>query len=280
VSRIARAFEAARQRNEAALVTYVTAGDPDLETSRAVLAALSSAGADVVELGVPFSDPSADGPVIQRASKRALDGGTRYADVLDLVRDLRAGRIEGADPELPVVLFGYLNPFLRRGEDLAGELKAAGVDGVLMVDLPPEEGGDLDAALSAAGIDRIRLLAPTTPDDRAGHIADGASGFLYYVSMTGVTGAALADPEALAPRVDALRARAGLPVGVGFGISGPEDAAAIAAFADGVVVGSALVRRIEEAAVAGGTGRAGSAAAGAVGALAAALKAACRRPAG
>jgi tryptophan synthase alpha chain len=280
VSRIARAFEAARQRNEAALVTYVTAGDPDLETSRAVLAALSSAGADVVELGVPFSDPSADGPVIQRASKRALDGGTRYADVLDLVRDLRAGRIEGADPELPVVLFGYLNPFLRRGEDLAGELKAAGVDGVLMVDLPPEEGGDLDAALSAAGIDRIRLLAPTTPDDRAGHIADGASGFLYYVSMTGVTGAALADPEALAPRVDALRARAGLPVGVGFGISGPEDAAAIAAFADGVVVGSALVRRIEEAAVAGGTGRAGSAAAEAVGALAAALKAACRRPAG
>ena len=250
MSRIADAFAACRARSEAALVTYVTAGDPDVPGTRAVLGALGRGGADVVELGMPFSDPSADGPVIQRASQRALAAGTRFDDVLGLVRDLRAGRIDGAPAELPVVLFGYLNPLLARGEKLAAELADAGVDGVLVVDLPPEEAGELGASLAAAGIDLIRLLAPTTPEARIRRVGEGASGFLYYVSMTGVTGAKLDHAADLAPRVETVRGLTGLPVGVGFGIAGPEQAAEVAAFADGVVVGSAIVRLVE----AGGAG--------------------------
>ena len=268
MSRIADAFAACHGRNEAALVTYVTAGDPDLEGSRAILAALGRGGADVVELGMPFSDPSADGPVIQRASQRALAAGTRFDDVLALVHDLRAGLIEGAPAELPVVLFGYLNPLLARGPALAAELADAGVDGVLVVDLPPEEAGELGASLAAAGIDLIRLLAPTTPEARIRRVGEGASGFLYYVSMTGVTGARLDHAAELAPRVETVRRLTGLPVGVGFGIAGPEQAAEVAAFADGVVVGSAIVRLVEVG---------GAASAPEVEAFVASLKAASRR---
>lgn len=246
MSRLAPAFAAAKARDEAALVIYVTGGDPDLAASRDILGAVARGGADVVELGVPFSDPSADGPVIQRASERALAAGTTLCGVLDLVRDLRAGRIDGARAELPIVLFGYLNPLLRRGDSLADELAEVGVDGVLVVDLPPEEEQAWAATLAAASVDLIRLLAPTTPEERIRRIGEGASGFLYYVSLTGVTGAALPDAAALGPRVTRVREITGLPVGVGFGISGPEQVAEVAAFADGVVVGSAVVRCIEE----------------------------------
>ncbi len=268
MSRIADTFAACRARNEAALVTYVTAGDPDLAGTRAILGALGRGGADVVELGMPFSDPSADGPVIQRASQRALAAGTRFDEVLALVRDLRAGRVDGAPAELPVVLFGYLNPLLSRGDRLADELASAGIDGVLVVDLPPEEAGELGASLAAAGIDLIRLLAPTTPEARIRRVGEGASGFLYYVSMTGVTGAQLDHASDLAPRVETVRSLTGLPVGVGFGIAGAKQAGEVAAFADGVVVGSAIVRLVE----------AGGAASGPeVEAFVASLKAACRR---
>ncbi len=244
MKRIDAALERAREEGRAALVTFVTAGDPDPERSRAVLAALLRGGADVVELGLPFSDPSADGPAIQASSARALAAGTRYETVLRLVDDLRGGRIEARGAEVPVVLFGYFNPLFRRGGRLAEELAAAGVDGVLCVDLPPEEAPDWQAALRERGIEIIRLVAPTTPRDRMRRIGRGAGGFLYYVSMTGVTGAHLGRPESLRPRVETVRSETGLPVAVGFGIDSAERARAIARFADGVVVGSAIVRRI------------------------------------
>jgi len=252
MSRISDAFAAAEGEGRAALVTFITAGDPDPEAGREVLAAVARGGADVVELGLPFSDPSADGAAIQRSSARALEAGMTYAKTLAMVADLRAGRIDGASPELPIVLFGYANPFFARGEALGRELAEAGVDGVLVVDLPPEEAGEFEALLRPAGVDLIRLVAPTTPLARVAKIAAGASGFLYYVSMLGVTGDTLRDPGALAPRVAEVRRQAGLPVGVGFGIADPEAAAAVAGLADGVVVGSAIVRKIEAEGAAAG----------------------------
>ena len=243
VGRLAARFCALRREGRAALVPFVTAGDPDREVTRRLLPRLVEAGADVVELGVPFSDPMADGPVIQRAGERALAAGTSLAGVLDLVRGFRGG-----DAATPVVLMGYLNPIAAMGyarfADAAAE---AGVDGVIVVDMPPEEGDPLLARLRGNGIDPVFLLSPTTSAARMRRIAAEASGFLYYVSLKGISGADHLDPEAVARSLAGVRAVSALPVGVGFGIADADAARRIAAVADAVVVGSAIVRRVEEA---------------------------------
>ncbi|HET7688544.1 MAG TPA: tryptophan synthase subunit alpha [Candidatus Macondimonas sp.] len=239
-SRIDRRFAALRAQNRAALVTYLMAGDPDAGTTVALMHALVAGGADVIELGVPFSDPVADGEAIQLAAGRALRAGMTVHGVLDLVRRFRAD-----DAETPVVLMGYLNPIERMGYGaFAQAASTAGVDGVLTVDLPPEEGEGLLPALREAGLAPIFLVAPTTTDQRMAWICDQAQGFVYYVSLKGVTGAASLDLAAVGDRMAVLRRLTRLPVGVGFGISGPAQAAAVAAVADAVVVGSALVQTI------------------------------------
>jgi tryptophan synthase alpha chain len=219
------------------------AGDPDLETTVDLVVGLAKAGADVVELGVPFSDPIADGPVNQAAAARALDGGTTLARIVATVARLRARTA------VPVVLFSYFNPILRYGvARLAEQAADSGVDGILCVDLPPEEAaGEYQSALARAGLDAIYLLAPTSTPERMRAVAKAGSGFVYYVSRTGVTGEQSALPRELATEVRAVRKRLKLPVAVGFGISTPEQAAAVARIADGVVVGSALVRLVGEA---------------------------------
>ncbi len=243
-SRITARFDHLRARSRAAFIPYITAGDPDLATTAAVMDALAAGGADIIELGVPFSDPVADGPVIQAAMTRALAHGTRLDDVLELVRGFR-----GRHPDVPVVLFGYLNPLYQRGlRQICAEAEAAGADGFLVVDLPPEEAAQLTTESRAKGLDFIALFTPTSDDDRVARIADQASGFAYYVSMGGVTGDALTDLAPVAERVARVRQIARLPVCVGFGIRTPEDATAVARFADGVIVGSALVAALEAAA--------------------------------
>ncbi|MBI2895256.1 MAG: tryptophan synthase subunit alpha [Deltaproteobacteria bacterium] len=238
MTRIGRALAERRANGERALVIYLTAGDPSLETSRTLVLAAVRAGADIIELGVPFSDPSADGPVLQAASQRALEGGTTIARVFGLVRELRA------ETDVAILLFGYYNPIFVHGEDaFAREAAGAGADGLLVVDLPPEEAGPLRAACDSSGLDLVPLLAPTSTDARIDRAVSIASGFVYFVSITGVTGAALADLGGIEAAVAHLRARAGgLPIAVGFGIATPEDAARIARIADAVVVGSAAVR--------------------------------------
>jgi tryptophan synthase alpha chain len=208
----------------------------------ALVRAAVDAGADVIELGVPFSDPMADGPVLQRSAARALAGGTSLPRVLETVAELRR------DLETPLVLFGYFNPFFRYGvEALARDAAAAGVDGILCVDLPAEEAAEMRGAVQAAGLDLIALLAPTTPPERARQIAATASGFLYFVSVLGVTGGRTELPDELPALVSAVRAVTDLPVGVGFGVQTREQAAWVAGFADAVIVGSALARVVEEA---------------------------------
>jgi tryptophan synthase alpha chain len=242
MSRIAARFAALRGRR--ALVPFVTAGDPSPEATVPVLHALVAAGADILELGVPFSDPMADGPVIQRSSERALSRGVGTARVLDLVREFREG-----DADTPVVLMGYLNPVEMRGADAyAAAAAAAGVDGVLLVDLPPEESAPFRTVFRAAGIDLIALAAPTTSDARLQRLADEADGYLYYVSLAGVTGARLAAGGDIAARTADLRARARVPVLIGFGIKDAASAAAMGRLGDGIVVGSALVEAIAGAA--------------------------------
>ena len=239
--RIARAFAAARGEGRCALIPYVTAGDPDLSRTRSIALALGRAGADLVEIGVPFSDPIADGPVNQRAAERALRNGVTLRSCLDLSAELRAAGVP------PVVLFTYYNPIHRLGSEVfARAAGAAGVDGVLVTDLPPEEAGELRAALRTCGVDLIFLLSPTSSEERIDLVCREASGFIYVISRTGVTGAREDLPEALHGQVLAARRATDLPIAVGFGISRPEQARAIAAYADGVVVGSALVRLIEE----------------------------------
>ncbi|RME77037.1 MAG: tryptophan synthase subunit alpha [Planctomycetota bacterium] len=235
MSRIEAAFEPGR----AAFIPFVMAGDPDLATTGRVVEALASAGADVIELGLPFSDPIADGPTNQRAAARALAGGATPAGVLDLVRSLRDGGLA-----TPIVLFSYLNPLLALG-DYAQRLARARVDGLLCVDLPPEEAHEHERALASCGVDRIYLTAPSTAPERLQTLAGTGSGFVYHVSRYGVTGERDALPEGLERHVAAVRKAVGRPVAVGFGIAGPEQAAEVARFADGVVVGSAIVRRIE-----------------------------------
>ena len=243
MSRLATCFRELRERRRAALVPFVTAGDPDPAVTRRLLPRLVDAGADVIELGVPFSDPMADGPVIQRAGERALAAGMSLSGVLDIVREFRS-----ADPATAVVLMGYLNPILTMGpERFANEAAAAGVDGVIVVDMPPEEGESLLAALRGVNIDPVFLLSPTTSTERMRRIASEATGFLYYVSLKGITGAGHLDTGAVAEALARVRAVSDLPVGVGFGIADGDAARRIAAVADAVVVGSAIVRRVEDA---------------------------------
>ncbi|AGA32895.1 Tryptophan synthase alpha chain [Thioalkalivibrio nitratireducens DSM 14787] len=242
MSRIAKRFADIRAAGRAALVPYITAGDPAPEVTVPLMHDLVAAGAEMLELGVPFSDPMADGPVIQLACERALAHGTSLRSVLEMVREFRQ-----QDTRTPVILMGYLNPVERMGaEAFAAAAAAAGVDGVLVVDLPPEESGDLTAVLETAGIDPIFLVAPTTSGERVRHVAAAARGFIYYVSLKGVTGSQALDADALGARLDSIRGLTGLPLGVGFGIRDADTAAKVARVADAVVVGSALVRQVEQ----------------------------------
>ncbi len=239
---IAEVFARCKAEKRAAFIPFLVAGHPDLETTGRLLDALVAGGADLIELGMPFSDPVADGPVIQVAAQRALDAGTTMSKLLELIAMKRDAL------GVPIVLFTYFNPVFARGvENFAEQAAASGVDGVLCVDLPPEEGArELIPALQARGLDAIFLLAPTSTKERIKKASEASSGFLYYVSRRGVTGEqALLDPE-LSKRVKRLRCRLKLPIAVGVGISTAEQAAEVAKVADGVVVGSALVRTVEE----------------------------------
>jgi tryptophan synthase alpha chain len=250
-SRIARRFDQLRHAGELGLVAYITAGDPSLEASERIVLALAEAGADVVELGVPFSDPLADGPTIQRASERALRGGATLAGVLELVRRIRA------KSEAPLVLFSYFNPVLQMGaEKFAVAAAEAGADGVLITDLTPEEGGEFRRTVRARELDTIFLAAPTSTDERLKLLADASSGFLYLISRTGVTGAKDSLPEDLPALVRRVRAVTALPIAVGFGISLPGHVSVLGGLADAAVVGSALVTEIERAGSADAAARA------------------------
>lgn len=230
-----------KERGEKALITFVTAGDPDLTTSEQIIHTLVESGVDLIEIGFPFSDPMADGPTIQLASERALKSGTTLRGVLDMVTGVRQ------HSNVPIVLMGYYNPIFCYGpEQFALDAASAGVDGLLLVDLPPEEATELHPFLKDAGIDLITLLAPTTGEQRIATLASGGEGFLYYVSMTGVTGSQRVDAEAISDSVNTLKELSPVPVAVGFGVSTPEDAKAVAKVADAVVVGSALVKLIAD----------------------------------
>jgi tryptophan synthase alpha chain len=241
-SRIDARFAALKAEDRAAFVAYVMAGDPDAATALEILKGLPAAGADVIELGFPFSDPMAEGPPIQRAAQRALKGGMTLRGTLELVRAFRQ-----TDQTTPLILMGYLNPVLIFGyEAFAATAAEAGVDGLIIVDCPPEEADPLADALEAAQVSLIRLATPTTDDKRLPMVLKRTSGFVYYVSVAGVTGVKEADADAVAPAVARIRAASGLPVAVGFGIKTPERAAAIARVADAAVVGSALVEEVAE----------------------------------
>jgi len=243
MSRIAAKFEALKRQGRKALIPFITAGDPDPGLAVPLMHALARAGADVIELGVPFSDPMADGPVIQRSSERALKHGVSLRGVLGYVAEFRK-----TDRDTPVVIFGYANPIESLGvERFADAAKAADADGVLVVDYPPEEAQPLVQALDARGLDTIFLLSPTTTDERLESIARLGRGYLYYVSVRGVTGAANIDVADVAARVRRVHDFTRLPVGVGFGIRDAATAKAIAAVSDAVVIGSALVQEIEKA---------------------------------
>jgi len=243
MGRIQQAFERASHEKRAALVIYLCAGDPDLATTVRLVCAAADAGADVIELGMPFSDPTADGPTIQKASERALQKGTTVSGALEVVREVRKTH------QVPVLLFGYYNPVLSYGElKLANDAADAGADGFLVVDLPPEEAGPLREAAIARGMDLVPLIAPTSHEERVRLAAATATSFVYYVSMTGVTGAVGTDLQAASVRAGELAARIGKPIALGFGVSTPEDVRVVAKHAGGVVVGSAVVRAIESAA--------------------------------
>ena len=240
MTRIDDTFARLRAGGRRAFVTYVMAGDPDAATTAAILRGLPGAGADVIELGLPFTDPMADGPTIQLAGQRALAGGMTLAGTLELVRGFREG-----DDATPVVLMGYYNPIHARGVDrFLAEAAEAGVDGLIVVDLPPEEDAELCLPAQAAGLDFIRLATPTTDDARLPRVLGNTSGFVYYVSITGITGAGAPEAATVGPEVARIKAATDLPVIVGFGIRTPEAARDIAAVADGCVVGSAIVDRI------------------------------------
>ena len=262
--RLTDAFARAAAEHRAALVAFVTAGDPSPAATPTILDALVARGADVIELGMPFTDPMADGPAIQRANLRALGAGTRTADILAI-----AGGFRERHPTVPLVLMGYANPMVRRGAGwFAAAAKGAGVDGIICVDLPPEEDDVLEPALKAAGIAPIRLATPTTDVARLPSVVAGAEGFLYYVSVAGVTGHQQAAQASIEAAVAHLRTATDLPIAVGFGIRTPEQATAVARVADGVVVGSAIVELVEKH---------GTAAAGSVAEFTRSLAQACRR---
>ncbi|WP_430421875.1 tryptophan synthase subunit alpha [Phenylobacterium sp.] len=242
-ARIDARFAALKAEGRAAFVSYVMAGDPDPETAAKILKGLPAAGADVIEVGFPFSDPMAEGPPIQRAAQRALAKGMTLAGTLAAIAAFRED-----DQDTPIILMGYTNPLVTWGyEAFARDAAAAGVDGVIVVDLPPEEAEDLADALDANQLSLIRLATPTTDDQRLPIVIRRTSGFVYYVSVAGVTGVKEADADAVAPHVARVRKASGLPVAVGFGIKTPERAGAIAKVADAVVVGSALVDEVAEA---------------------------------
>lgn len=244
MSRIQGRFQELAASHRRGLIPYITAGDPSLEVTLALMHELAAAGADVIELGVPFSDPQADGPTIQRASERALRGGTRLRAILDTVARFRA-----TDSRTPVVLMGYANPVEAMGYDaFADAATAAGVDGVLVVDYPPEESAALHGKLKSRGLDSIFLLSPTTVDERMDDVGRLASGYVYYVSLKGVTGAASLDLDEVRARIPRIRAHVDLPIGVGFGIRDGATARAIAGVSDAVVIGSRLVQEIESSA--------------------------------
>ncbi len=240
MTRIDDTFARLRASGKKAFVSYIMAGDPDVATSLAVMQGLPGAGVDIIELGLPFTDPMADGPTIQLAGQRALEAGMTVDSTLQMVRDFRAG-----DATTPIVLMGYYNPIYARGVDLfLKQAVAAGIDGLIVVDLPPEEDDELCLPAQAAGMNFIRLATPTTDAKRLPMVLRNTSGFVYYVSITGITGAAAAQAMDVAPEVARIKASTDLPVIVGFGINAPDQARSIAAVADGCVVGSAIVKDI------------------------------------
>jgi len=242
MTRIDATFARLRAQNRKGFVAYIMAGDPDVATSLAIMRGLPAAGVDIIELGMPFTDPMADGPTIQAAGQRALAGGQTMDRTLQLVRDFRAG-----NAETPIVLMGYYNPIYSRGVPrFLAEAAAAGVDGLIVVDLPPEEDAELCLPAQAAGLNFIRLATPTTDAKRLPKVLQNTSGFVYYVSVTGITGAAAAEAAEVGPEVARIKASTDLPVIVGFGITTPEAAQTIAGIADGCVVGSAIVKLIGE----------------------------------
>jgi len=240
-NRIDRTFAALRARNAAALIPFLTAGDPDLGTTGDLMRVAVASGADLIELGVPFSDPSADGPILQRSAEIGVRAGASLPRVFELVSEFRR------ESDVPVILYGYYNPIFHYGpERFAADARRAGVDAALVVDLPPEEAAELLQWTRPAGVHLIFLLAPTSGPDRVRRVLKHAAGFIYYVSVTGVTGVRPMDAAVVRPVIERLRTATALPIGVGFGISTPEQAAAVAAFADAAVVGSAIMRLVDQ----------------------------------
>ena len=240
MTRIDRTFARLKADRKKAFVSYIMAGDPDYETSLQIVLGLPGAGVDIIELGMPFTDPMADGITIQLAGQRALNGGQTLEKTLQIARELRK-----VDQATPIVLMGYYNPIFSRGvERFLADAKAAGIDGLIVVDLPPEEDSELCIPAQAAGLNFIRLATPTTDDERLPRVLTNTSGFVYYVSITGITGAAAAQATNVGPEVARIKAQTDLPVVVGFGVNTPDAAQAIAAVADGAVVGSAIVAQI------------------------------------
>jgi len=239
MSRISATFERLRQQKEKALIPFITAGYPDLSTTRRLIFQCEQCGADLLELGVPFSDPMADGPIIQHASESALAQGTSLERILGMVKTIRR------KSSIPIILMGYYNPFFKFGlKSFTRAAQAAGVDGLLVVDLPPEEAGEMKTHTDRAGLDLIFLLAPTSGPERIDSIVKHATGFIYYVSLTGVTGVRSKLDRSIRNQLETIRKKSPLPIGVGFGISTPEHAKTVARWADAVVVGSALIKII------------------------------------
>lgn len=242
MSRISKRFEKLKAEGKKGLVTFVTAGDPDEATSQSIIESLPAAGADFIEIGMPFSDPMADGPAIQDSSLRALNKGMNLKNVLQLLKNFR-----GHDVETPVILMGYFNPIYKYGcEDFVADAADAGADGLIVVDLPPEEDEELRVPAKAAGLDFIKLLTPTTKGTRLDTVLANASGFLYYVSIAGVTGTKSANIDEVGSHIKDIKAKTDLPIVIGFGIKTPEDAGNMSKIADGVVVGSAIVENIHK----------------------------------
>lgn len=243
MSRIEKTFEKCKSEGRKALITFITAGDPDRETSFNVLKSLPKSGADIIELGMPFADPGADGPTIQLANQRALKSGANMNQTLQMVRDFRA-----ENQDTPIVLMGYFNPVLAYGLDkFTSDAAEAGVDGFIIVDLPPEEDKEMRALCHNKGIDLVRLITPTSDKERLETLLEGVSGFLYYVSITGVTGSAKPDLNKIKPHLDEIRTMTDLPIALGFGIKTPDDAAHLSKICDGVVVGSSIVNAMDAA---------------------------------
>lgn len=242
MNRIEKTFKELKSLNKKAFIPYIMAGDPSVERTRDLVLVLEECGADIIELGVPFTDPLADGPTIQRAAERALKGGVTLRGVLALVKDLRT------KTKVPLVLMTYYNPVFKYGEErFVKDAKDAGVDGVIIPDLPPDEAGELIKTAKKAGLATIFLLAPTSTEDRIKKVAAASLGFIYYVSMTGITGAQILLDGSVGKSINNIRSITDKPVTVGFGISTPEEAGTVSGISDGVIVGSAIVRKIQEA---------------------------------